>query len=235
MTFDSLSDVKLETTSVITDSHQLVFISTTDEISSEELKKELKGRIAKREFPPGTIFEFVFGFHHGEGGVVGQNDTGLFRFHQMVISQLMNFCGNLNCKKCKAKKCRSEPSVWEEMDYSFNAIPIFTEGKFSKIELSEMSKDVLKRLGQRLCDLKKPSVLILGSCFSIISSITEVLRANGIVAAFEIDKDKSEVTFGNLYQLDKSQKIVIEKFGNGKVRKTFSLLNHYLNQQMTIG
>ena len=65
------------------------------------------------------------------------------------------------------------------------------------------------KLSKELTERKRPSALIFASCNSLYSSITDILRANGIIAAMNISKDLGEVTEGKVFRLDEQQKTVM--------------------------
>ena len=199
-----------------------IFMTSLDEVSALEIRKELKQRIAGKEFPRGTDFKFVFGVHHGKLGEIGEHDKALFYFHQMVFIPLKNFCGHIDCKSCGKDKCKPGPSFWDKMEYTCTPIPIFTEHQESKNVLTDISKDDLNKLGHKLFHEENPSVLIFGSCFSNYSGINEILRENGVIAALNIMKDKGEVSSGKLYQLDECQRHVIQKCNEVTSKKRFS-------------
>lgn len=196
-----------------------IFISTKDSVNAREALKNLKVRIANGDFAEGTVFNVVCGTHHAKKDQkvqLGEIDPGLLQFYYLVFSQLKNFCGDLECTSCKKlnmKKCKS--SIWDEMKFECEIVPIFSEkipGDGSNYELSALSKDDLTRLSKKLCNQSRPSMLMFASCYSYFSDITDVLRGNGVVAALNIIKDKGDISQGRLFQLDSKQEQIIQTF-----------------------
>ena len=117
------------------------------------------------------------------------------------------------------KSCSS--SIWNDMDYHLKVIALTTipesARKFNDMdqsyELSLESKRQLDGLSKELCNHTrnnaKPSSLIFASCYSMYSDITNLLRANGVLAIMNISKDKGDVTEGRAFHLDTQQKKII--------------------------
>ena len=114
--------------------------------------------------------------------------------------------------------CSSNQSVWEEMEYEDRLVPLYTiaqdnndvrDKEEEKYELSKRSKKDLMKLSKELTEQTRPSALIFASCNSLYSSITDILRANGIIATMNISKDLGEITDGKVFWLDDQQKEVI--------------------------
>ena len=197
-----------------------IFIASVTAINYIDLRKYLRPKLSRdaKVFPKKTVFYLLSGIHHGDGGVIGHSDSSLNSQFQTLFKILSNFCGYLDCKECKSirgKPCSSKLSVWKEMEYDFKIIPLDTiahinnDLKDETFVLSERSQKDLMNLSKELTKQTRPSALIFASCHSLYSSITDILRSNGIIATMNISKDLGEATEGKVFQLDDQQREVI--------------------------
>ena len=202
-----------------------IFIASVTTINYIDLRKYLGPKLSRgaKVFPKKTVFYLLSGIHHGDGGVIGHSDSSLNSQFQTLFKILSNFCGYLDCKECKSirgKPCSSKLSVWKEMEYDFKIIPLDTiahinnDLKDETFVLSERSEKDLMNLSKELTEQTRPSALIFASCHSLYSSITDILRSNGIIATMNISKDLGEVTDGKMYRLDDQQKKVMATVRN---------------------
>ena len=191
-----------------------IFIASVTAINYIDLRKYLRPKLSRdaKVFPKKTVFYLLSGIHHGNGGVIGHSDSSLNSQFQTLFKILSNFCGYLDCKECKSirgKPCSSKLSVWKEMEYDFKIIPLDTIAQDETFELSERSENDLMNLSKELTEQTRPSALIFASCHSLYSSITDILRCNGIIAIMNISKDLGEVTEGKVFHLDDQQREVL--------------------------
>ena len=197
-----------------------IFIASVTAINYIDLRKYLRPKLSRdaKVFPKKTVFYLLSGIHHGDGGVIGHSDSSLNSQFQTLFKIMSNFCGYLDCKECKSirgKPCSSKLSVWKEMEYDFKIIPLDTiahinnDLKDETFVLSERSEKDLMNLSKELTKQTRPSALIFASCHSLYSSITDILRSNGIIATMNISKDLGEATEGKVFQLDDQQREVI--------------------------
>ena len=212
-----------------------IFIATRKQVDAHEVRDELKKRMGKYLFPIGTRFYFICGIHHDAPEQIGKTESNLLNFYYVVFSQLKNFCGNLKCdncnKKIKIEKCTASTPFWNQMKYDCEVVPLFTtkvsdlpnEEENEKYELSELSISDLNKLSRTLCKQIQPSVLVFASCYSYFSSICDILRANGVITALNIMKDRGEIFSGNMFQLDSDQTKMIDHIGRVSLLKVFQL------------
>ena len=199
-----------------------IFIASTKDISSNDLQKYLYERLSRdgKVFPKGTIFYLLTGIHHNREGKLGETDTTLNEdFHYTVFNNLANYCGNLDCQECKGllvKPC-SSGSIWKEMDYRDRVVPLYAlpaetdyiEKENEAYVLSRKSEIDLENLCQDLMTENRPTALIFASCYSMYSTVTDILRSNGVIATMNLSKDMSEATEGKVLCLDDQQKEII--------------------------
>ena len=67
------------------------------------------------------------------------------------------------------------------------------------------SKSKLKREFNTLLENKKPIVLILASCWSYQSELSKILRSYGLYSAISVAEERSNITVGKVFYLDKQQ------------------------------
>ena len=151
-------------------------------------------------------------------GKPGETDRKLLQtFHFSLFSNLRNFCGDLycsNCQKGKIEKCPNSPtgsSLWDDMKYELKVIQLYTTKQKDKThKISDISKGDIIKLSKELRQANHSSALIFASCFTFYSEIKELMIANGVLAALNINKDRGEITEGKAYQLDEQQQEIID-------------------------
>ena len=197
------------------------FISFTKEVNATHITEYMLPRIKRKEFKPGTHFILVAGTHHGK--VQGKVELGSTDF---VL--LQGFYHKLFTVLLECSDEETGESIWEQMDYSRELIPISAienldiETFESTYELSRLSQNDLTCLAKRLRESTTPNVIIFASCYSFESEVRELLIANGILASMNIAKDRAEVSEGRVFALNDQQKEIIDLVV--KVRKILSLI-----------
>ena len=121
-------------------------------------------------------------------------------------------------------KDKNEKSIWREMEYEVEMVPVTSNEKFdlktfSNVEysLSDLSKEVLSKLANELIERQRPYALVFASCYSYRSSINDVFAANGLLSSLYISVDKGAISSGTVFALDNQQKQIIMKFRDPKV------------------
>ena len=84
------------------------------------------------------------------------------------------------------------------------------ESQKGKYVLDENSREDLTNEFKRVISLDKPIVLVLASCWSFQSEISNILRAVGLYSALNLLEDHGEVSAGKMFKLDKDQKDFLE-------------------------
>ena len=192
-------------------SHNSCFISATEEITAGDLKEDLKTRILRGEFVPGTEFVMMSGNHHGKDStgkvIVGPTDAVLTQgFYYSVFATLSKLEGKTPGQ-----------TLWEEKKFDHSHINIFSAEEFdmktfqSMYHLSEITKKDLKQLANKLHVQSKPIVVIFASCYSYYSEIKDFLCSQGVLATLNLNRDKGEITQGRIFALDQQQREVLKK------------------------
>ena len=195
-------------------SHNCSFITATDAISAGDLKEELKTRILQGEFLPGTEFVMISGIHHGVNPygevVLGRTDAVLTQgFYYGVFNALAQLEGKTLGSR-----------LWKEMNFDRSLITITNAEEFDmktfqvRYYLSEITKEDLKKLADKLIEQNRPIVVIFASCFSYHSEIKDYLCTQGVLASLTLNRDKGEITQGRIFALDSQQRDVLKKISN---------------------
>ena len=187
------------------------FITATEDISAGDLKAELKRRILQGEFLPGTEFVMMSGNHHGKDStgrvVLGKTDATLTQgFYYGVFTALMKMEGKIPGQ-----------TLWNEMKFERSHINLFSAEQMdeetfeSTYSLSEITKDDLKKLADKLIEQTRPMVVIFASCFSYHSEIKDYLASQGVLASLSLNRDKGDITQGRIFALDDQQRAILKK------------------------
>ena len=160
-----------------------ILISAIGEIKPEDVEDYLGHRIKNGYFLKDTTFCVVTGINinYIDGEVVlGQTDFNLIQgFDNQVFNGLRGI-----------KNEETEQSIWKEMNFKKELIPIACEENFSlkpsfaiTYELSKSSKLDLENLAKKVANQNIPYVVILACSYSFQSSIKDFF-------AFEPPKEK---------------------------------------------
>lgn len=194
-----------------------IFIVSTTAINFKDLERYFMDEFSLEEpnFPEGTIFYIISGFHGYEKGKLGGTDFELSQdFNVTMMRNLKKFCGRSSCQECndlRFGECNF-PSVWKKMKYQHNAITLSTEkirGVTKAYKLDEDSENKLIELSENLIKQDKPSCLIFASCYSFYSEICHIMGKYGILTAVEMQRDRGNLTNGKAYLLDEQQQQII--------------------------
>ena len=80
--------------------------------------------------------------------------------------------------------------------------------------LDENSKNTLKTEFERVVSLDKPIVLVLASCWSFNSEISNILRAVGLYSAINLLEEHGEMSAGKMFRLDTDQKYLLQSISS---------------------
>ena len=163
-----------------------ILISAIGEIKPEDVEDYLSYRIKNGYFLKDTTFCVVTGINinYIDGEVIlGQTDFNLIQgFDNQVFNGLRGI-----------KNEETEQSIWKEMNFKKELIPIACEENFSlkppfaiTYELSKSSKLDLENLAKKVANQNIPYVVILACSYSFQSSIKDI---------FTIEPQKEKLTF----------------------------------------
>ena len=180
-------------------------ITTKDLITVQEVFNYLSKNLDK--FRVGSQFTIVCGVHGYSDGRLGEGDIDLVAdYHSMF--EWFNMI----------ERYPRQAKVVEERNYQMgNVLTIFSKkdkkqnGKYvlqghSRIELRIKFEEMLFK--------DKPIVLILASCWSHKSEISNILRSIGIFTVMNMLEEHGEITNGNMFLLDPEQQEFLKKIAN---------------------
>ena len=178
------------------------FLTTTAEVRTPDVEKYLEVSIKEKQFQKGTYVTILCGIHSLHDGSPGMTD---FQF----VGQFCSVFSHLQDR---------QSSVIKEMEYSLGTVmPIETLRRKRigdtkvKYYLSDGSKAAIKAKFEDLRHGITPQFFIFATCHSFQSQINQILRSLGLTSALSIRQEKGELTEGKIYELDESQKEILQK------------------------
>ena len=186
-----------------------VILTTNDDITVQQTFNYLCRNLD--QFRVGAEFVVVCGVHGSPEGKLLEADED-FRYDYEAMFRW--FHTEKRYKQC-APRNRKPFKMIEERQYQMGTVIEVSseeepnhEGKYS---LDEKSKSELKNEFERVLGKNRPIVLILASCWSHNSEISNILRSTGLYSVIRMIEDKAELTAGRMFRLDDTQMEVIEK------------------------
>ena len=95
-----------------------------------------------------------------------------------------------------------------------NVLTVFSKAdknREGRYVLYESSKERIKIEFERVANAQKPIVLILASCWSFRSEISNILRYTGLYAALNLSEDRGKITAGKMFTLTNEQQNLLKK------------------------
>ena len=130
-------------------------------------------------------------------------------------------------------KYNHQVQVVEDRQYNMGTVvevnSVEHESEEGKYVLDDNSKYLLKTEFERVVSLDKPIVLVLASCWSFNSEISNILRAVGIYSAINILEEHGEMSAGKMFRLDKDQKYLIQSIASDEAIKDVIINGMYTN------
>ena len=165
-----------------------------DEINAFEVEEYLRDRIY--QYRIGTRFIVFCGFHTSDDGQLGISDLNLVDHYQAMFNRLNSEC--------------QEP-IFERQYKMEEIIPIYSEkSDLGKFLLTTQSKSEIKMLAEDIGMTKTPYILILASCYSHRSEVSNILRSSGIYSALHISEDLGKLTEGKSFFLSQEQRDLLQ-------------------------
>ena len=174
-----------------------VILTTKDEISVQQVFNYLTTNLDR--FRVGSEFLVVCGVHGSDKGELKEFDEDFRYDYEMMYRWFKN-----------RNKYSHQVQIVEERQYNMETVvelnSVKHESQEGKYVLDENSKDTLKNEFERVVSLDKPIVLVLASCWSFQSEISNILRAVGLYSALNLLEDHGEISAGKMFKLDNDQK-----------------------------
>ena len=116
-------------------------------------------------------------------------------------------------------------------------IPLHSEkNDTGNILLSMQSKFDIKMLAEDIVMTKTPYILILASCYSHRSEVSNLLRSSGIYSVLHISEDLGKLTQGKSFFLSQEQwdllQLVSTQLGMKDIFIYMNILKHWYNDEM---
>ena len=174
-----------------------VILTTKDEITVQQVFNYLTKNLDR--FRVGSEFFVVCGVHGSDKGELMEGDEDFRYDYEMMFRWFKNH-----------KKYSRQAQIVEERCYNMETVvevnSVEHESQKGKYVLDENSREDLTNEFKRVISLDKPIVLVLASCWSFQSEISNILRAVGLFSALNLLEDHGEVSAGKMFKLDKDQK-----------------------------
>ena len=164
------------------------------------------------EFRENTQFIVMCGIHGSEDGKMDRADMALVDHYHTMFEHFHD-----------EKKNPDLAKIIEERKYEMGIVLELRTKKQdndkSKYALQKGSKSAIKILFNSLLTNQLPIVLILASCWSFQSELSNILRASGLLSALNISEERGKITIGNMLQMDKYQQEVLRTIINDETIK----------------
>ena len=181
-----------------------VILTTKDEISVQQVFNYLTTNLDR--FRIESEFVVLCGVHGSNKGELGKGDED-FRYD---YESMFRWCqSEKHYNRCSPKSAKPF-QVIEEQKYQMGRVVEVTskqdETKDKKYVLTDDSKETMKNEFERILTSENPTVLILASCWSFRSEISNILSAVGLYSALNLLEDHGEISAGRMFKLDTDQK-----------------------------
>ena len=174
-----------------------VILTTKDQITVQQVFNYLTTNLDR--FRVGSEFVVVCGVHGSDKGELKEGDEDFRYDYETMYRWFKNH-----------EKYSHQAQIVEERQYNMETVvevnSVEHESQEGKYVLDEKSKEALKNEFERVISLDKPIVLVLASCWSFQSEISNILRAVGLYSALNLLEDHGKISAGKMFKLDKDQK-----------------------------
>ena len=187
-----------------------VIITSKEKISHREVFNCLADNL--EEFRENTQFIVMCGMHGSEDGKLDRADMTLVDDYHTMFENFHDEKKNPDLAKIVKQRNYEMGTVMELRTKKQD------EDK-TKYALQKGSKSAIKMLFNSLLTNQLPIVLILASCWSFQSELSNIIRASGLLSALNISEERGKITIGNMLQLDKYQQEVLRTIINDETIK----------------
>ena len=185
-----------------------VILTTINEISVQQVFNYLCANLD--QFRVGSEFVVICGIHGSERGEMLEYDED-FRYDYEAMFRWFN--SEKHYRRCAPKNAKPFQLIKEREYQMGHVVEVSSEEDMNnegKFKLDEKSQNTLKTEFFRLLALNKPAVLILASCFSHLSEISDILCSAGLYSAIRMIEGKAYITSGRSFRLDDTQMEVLK-------------------------
>ena len=187
-----------------------VIITSKQEISWREVFNCLADNL--EEFRENTQFIVMCGMHGSKDGKLDRADNSLVDDYHSMFENFHDETKNPDLAKIVKQRNYVMGKVLELRTRAKD------ESK-TKYTLQASSRSAIKMEFNSLLTNQLPMVLILASCWSFESELSNIIRASGLLSAINISEEHGKITIGNMLQLDKYQQEVLKTIINDETIK----------------
>ena len=192
-------------------------LTTTDAVSVQNTFNYLSDHLD--QFRVGSEFVIVCGVHGSPEGQLKHGDEDFRYDYEMMFRWFMNH-----------KKYGHQAKIVEERKYNMGKVleisSIEDKSEKGKYYLSDDSKTKLQNEFERILASETPVVLVLASCWSFRSEISNILRSTGLYSAVITSEDRGNITAGKLFKLDNEQKDLLKEIASNDTKKDIILFGN---------
>ena len=182
-----------------------IIITTKDEVTVEEVSNYLIKNLDN--FRQGSQFYVVCGIHGFKDGSLGAGDLDLVDdYHGMFERFHVHQHFRHVSEKIKEKDF--------EMGTVFTVFSKRDREREGKYVLYESSKSAIKLEFEKMLGIQRPIVLILASCWSHKSEISNILRSSGMFTVLNVMEDRAKITNGRMFRLSQEQQNFFKEITN---------------------
>ena len=203
-----------------------VILTTKDLIRVQQLFNYLSTNLDK--FRVGSEFVVLCGVHGSEEGRL-MEAGGIFKHDYTTMFRWFNSEQHYNDFSPKsAKPFQLVAERKYQMGKVIEIASELDESKEDRYKLTDSSKMAIKNEFERILDVNKPTVLVLASCYSFRSEISNMLRSSGLYSALIASEDRGDITAGKLFCLDEDQKNLLRRVANDEGIKDVIVGGEYI-------
>ena len=195
-----------------------VILTTKDEISVQQMFNYLTKNLDK--FRVDSEFVIICGVHGSPNGKLCKSDEDFRYDYEMMNRWFKNH-----------KKYGRQAKIVEDRKYKMSTVievnSIKQEMKEGQYLLTDESKAKLQNEFERILSSDKPVVLILASCWSFRSDISNILRSTGLYSALILSEERGSITAGKLFQLDHEQKDFLREITQDDTKKDIFIFGEH--------
>ena len=180
------------------------------------------------DFRENTQFIVMCGMHGSEAGQLQKADMTLVdNYHKMFEDfhrhpELVKIIKNRRYEMGIVLELRTKVKEVDKIDghgssqNELESLPDNTQcpTTITNYTLQEHSKSAIKMLFNSLLSNQLPIVLILASCWSFQSEMSNILRASGLFSVLNVAEERGKITAGKMLQLDNQQQEVLRTIIN---------------------
>ena len=189
-----------------------VILTTKNSVTVQQTFNYLSLNLDK--FRVGSEFVVICGVHGSEEGKLMEGDE-IFQGDYKTMFRWFN--SQMHYEDFSPQIAQPFQLI-EERNYQMGRVVNVTskldETNDEKYVLTDQSRESIKNEFERILNTDTPTVLILASCWSFRSELSNLLRSTGLYSALIASEERGEITAGKLFRLDEEQQSVLKMISN---------------------